>query len=165
MNGNGSGAEFGLDNGHQAFVTLGEFLEEDGWYPQRLEDKLIYRTFFSGKNGNVRCFAQIRTDLEQFLFYVIASVKAPPEQRTAVAEFITRANFGLRIGNFELDYGDGEVRYKSSIDFEGQPLTKRLIKNAVYPAVQTMDRYVPGLMQVLYGNVSPETAIAQIEEQ
>ena len=42
---------------------------------------------------------------------------------------------------------DGEVRYKSSIDFEGAELTPSLIRNTIYPAVQTMDRYLPGISE------------------
>jgi hypothetical protein len=147
----------------RAFATLGQFLQEDGWHPQKLEDKTIYRVAFTGKNGTYVCYAVIRMDLEQFLFYAQAGAKAPEEARLAVAEFITRANYGLRIGNFELDMSDGEVRYKSSLDFEGTRLTDQWIKNAIYPAVQTMDRYFAGLMQVMYAQSSPEEAIAAIE--
>ncbi|MBP8974021.1 MAG: YbjN domain-containing protein, partial [Anaerolineae bacterium] len=85
--------------------------------------------------------------------------------RPAVAEFLTRANFGLRIGNFELDYHDGEVRYKTSLDFEDEKLTPALIRNAVYPAVTTMDRYLPGLMKVVYGGRTPYEAIEEIEAE
>ncbi len=152
-----------MENAQRAFATLGEFLEEDEWYPQRMIDRYIYRMGFSGEHGRVACFAQIRMELEQFLFYVMAPTKAAVEQRLRVAEFITRANYGLRIGNFELDFRDGEVRYKSSLDFEGVELTPALIRNAIYPAVQTMDRYLPGLMSVIYGSTSPEEAIAEIE--
>ncbi len=151
------------DNGAQAFGTLGEFLESDGWYPQQIEDRHIYRMGFAGQNGQVTCFAQIRVDLEQLLFYIIAPVKVPEAERVQVAEFITRANYGLRIGNFEMDFGDGEVRYKSSLDFEGDSLTPALIKNAIYPAVHTMDRYLPGLMSVIYGDRSPAEAIVDVE--
>lgn len=150
-------------NGWRAFATLSEFLRDDGWYPQQLEDKTIFRVYFAGDHGDVRCYAQIRVDLEQFLFYVIAPVKAPEEVRDAVAEYITRANFGLRIGNFEMDYSDGEVRYKSSIDFEDEELTPGLIKHAIYPAVHTLDFYLPGLLAVMYGNKTPEEAIKDIE--
>jgi hypothetical protein len=152
-------------NGWRAFATLSEFLRDDGWHPQQLEDKTIFRVYFSGNNGDLRCYAQIRIDLEQFLFYVIAPIKAPEAMRHDVAEYITRANFGLRIGNFELDYSDGEVRYKSSLDFEAVELTPDLIKNAIYPAVQTMDFYLPGLLSVMYGNKTPEVAIAEIEDR
>jgi hypothetical protein len=152
------------ENGLRAFETLGQFLTEDDWYPQQLEDKTIYRVGFSGKSGQLTCFAQIRVDLEQFLFYAVAPVKVPEELRVAAAEFITRANYGLRIGNLEMDFSDGEVRYKSSLDFEGESLTSQLIKLAIYPAVQTMDRYLPGLMAVVYGSKTPTEAVAEIEE-
>jgi hypothetical protein len=100
-------------NSARAFDTLRDWLEEDDWHPQQLDDQMIYRTFFAGKNGDMRCYAQIVPDMEQFLFYVVASTRAPEEVRLAVAEFLTRANYGMRIGNFELDYSDGEVRYKT----------------------------------------------------
>jgi hypothetical protein len=151
-------------NSEQAFCTLEEFLIADEWHPHRLEDKFIFRVGFSGKNGDFTCYAQVRIDLEQFLFYVMVPVKAPDEKRAAVAEFITRANYGLRIGNFEMDFTDGEIRYKSSLDFEEQELAPGWVKNAIYPAVNTCDRYLPGLMQMLYSDITPEQAIAEIED-
>jgi len=154
-----------VENGQQAFATLGAFLEEDGWYPQQIEDRSIYRVGFEGKNGRYTCFAQIRMDLEQFMFYAIAPIKVPEAARAAAAEFLTRANYGLRIGNFEMDYTDGEVRYKSSLDFENALLTPALIRNAIYPAVQTLDRYMSGLMAVIYGGQPPQAAIEVIEGQ
>ncbi|HQE91601.1 MAG TPA: YbjN domain-containing protein [Anaerolineae bacterium] len=150
-------------NGWRAFATLSQFLQDDGWYPQQLDEKTIHRVYFAGENGELRCYAQIRVDLEQFLFYVIAPVKAPENVRPLVAEYIARANYGLRIGNFEMDYTDGEVRYKSSLDFEGEVLTPQLIKNTMYPAVHTMDFYLPGLLSVMYGNKTPAEAIHSIE--
>ncbi len=150
-------------NGLAAFRTLGEFLERDGWHPQALEGCTVYRSFFAGKNSDFHCFAQIVVNLEQFLFYVVAPVHVPEELRSSVAEFITRANFGLRIGNFEIDYSDGEVRYKTALDFEGETLTPAWIRNTIYPAVTTMDRYFPGLMKVIYGGRTPYEAIEEIE--
>jgi hypothetical protein len=152
------------DNGWRAFATLTQFLKDDGWYPQQLDEKTIHRVYFAGKNGELRCYAQVRVDLEQLLFYVIAPVKTPEPMFAHVAEYITRANYGLRIGNFEMDYTDGEVRYKSSFDFEGELLTPKLIKNAMYPAVHTMDLYLPGLLGVMYGNKTPAEAIRDTED-
>jgi len=150
-------------NGWRAFATLGQFLQDDGWYPQPLEDKTLYRVYFNGDHSELRCYAQILIELEQLVFYVIAPVKATPEMRLATAEYLTRANYGLRIGNFELDFNDGEIRYKSSVNFKKDALTPTLIKNAIYPAVHTMDYYLPGLMSVLYGSKTAAEAIASIE--
>ena len=77
--------------------------------------------------------------------------------------FLTRANYGLLIGNFEMDYNDGEVRYKTSIDVEGDRLSKALVKRLVYDNLAVMDRYLPGVLSVIYGGASPTEAIAQVE--
>lgn len=150
-------------NGLQAFELLTSFLDQDEWFPRRIEGKYAYSMSYSGKNGDLRCYAIIRVDLEEFLFYAVAPIKVPEAVRPAVAEYITRANYGLRIGNFELDYADGEVRYKSSLDFEGQMLTPELIRNAIYPAVHTMDRYLSGLLRVSFGGATPLEAIEEVE--
>ena len=120
---------------------------------------------FAGQNGEVACFAQVRVDIQQFLFYGMLPVHVPEHMRGAMAEFLTRANYGLRIGNFEMDYMDGEVRFKSSLDFEGEALTANLIRNAIYPAVQTLDRYLPGALAVIYAGKEPAQAIADVEGQ
>lgn len=155
----------GTAAGLRAFETVGKFMEEDGWHPQVLEGNFVYRAYFVGHNGEVTCFAQVRVDLEQFIFYVVMPVRVPEPMRLAAAEYLTRANYGLRIGNFEMDFEDGEVRYKSSLDFEGVELTPDLLRNAIYPAVQTMDRYLPGVLSVVFGGISAEEAIAAVEEE
>lgn len=159
----GSESERNHPNSMQAYTTLGQFLEQDCWYPDRVEDKYAYRMHFHGKNGETRCYAQIRVDLEVFLFYAVVPINVPPEVRPSVAEFITRANYGLRLGNFELDYADGEIRFKNSLDFEGEQLTPNMIKHIIYPAVQTLDQYLPGLLKVAFGAETPVEAIQEIE--
>ncbi|MBC7340390.1 MAG: YbjN domain-containing protein [Firmicutes bacterium] len=97
------------------------------------------------------------------MFYSVCPVNVPEGKRLAVAEYLTRANYGLVIGNFEMDFRDGEVRYKTSIDVEGAEIAPALVRNLVYANVITMDRYLPGLLGVIYGNLTPEQAIAQVE--
>lgn len=80
-----------------------------------------------------------------------------------VAEFITRANYGMVIGNFEMDFRDGEVRYKTSVDVEGSELTYEICRQVVVTNVMLMDRYLPGIMAVITGALTPAQAIAQIE--
>lgn len=151
------------ENGMRAFTFLGEYLQENNWHPQQLTDSYIYRSMFRGKNGMITCYAQVRVDAEQFLFYAVSPVKVPEESRTTLAEFITRANYGMYIGNFEFDLNDGEVRYKSSFDFEDAELTAELIRNAIWPAVHMMDKYLPGMFKCIYGGVSAADAISEIE--
>ena len=97
------------------------------------------------------------------LFYSYCPVKVPENKRPLVGDFLTRANYGLLVGNFEMDYNDGEVRYKTSIDVEGNKLSVALVKRLVYDNLAVMDRYLPGVLSVIYGGASPTEAIAQVE--
>lgn len=141
-----------------------DFFQKDDWKFTRIAEKTILTMSVSAENGNFSCLAEAREEQKQLVFYAIYPTKVPNHKRVEAAEFITRANYGLVIGNFELDMRDGEVRYKTSIDIEDEPLTSSLVKMLVYINVSTADRYLPGLMSVIYGNLSPEQAIAQVEE-
>ncbi len=117
----------------------------------------------TGEHGIYTCYAQAREETEQFVFYTFYAVKAPESKRVTVMEYVTRANYGLTVGNFELDMSDGEVRYKTSIDVEGETLTPGLIRLLIAANLSTADRYLPGFMLVLYGNRSAADAIHEIE--
>ncbi len=144
--------------------TATAFFQEDGWPFQQLESQPILQIGFQGDNGQWTCFAQAREEQAQFVFYSVCSMNVPEDKLLAVAEFLTRANYGLIVGNFELDWDDGEVRYKTSLDVEGDRLTPALVRQMVYANVVMMDHYLPGLMRVMYGDVSPVQAIAEIDE-
>ena len=137
------------------------FFRDDNWNFERHPDRAVLRLPFSGKNGRWMCFAQERNN--QLLFYSVASVNAPEEKRAEIAEFVTRANYGMAIGNFELDYNDGEIRYKTSVDVDDGELSKNLVKPAVYVNCLMMDKYLPGLMAVLYAGVSAKDAVEKVE--
>lgn len=139
------------------------FFTEDGWSFTQLEEQIVLRTGFQGESGQWTCYAQAREEQRQFLFYSVCPVNAPEDKKVAVAEFLTRVNYGMLIGNFELDFDDGGIRYKTSIDVEGDRLTPALVQQLVYTNVLMMDHYLPGVMIVIYGNVAPAEALAKVE--
>lgn len=145
------------------YDVMMQFFKEDDWKYRQLEDATILQLGFSGDNGSWMCYAQAQNEKERFIFYSLMESKVPENKRHAVAEFLTRANYGMIIGSFEMDLRDGEVRFKTSIDVEGGQLTTKMVKTLVYTNVLMMDRYLPGIMSVIYANVTPEAAIAQIE--
>jgi hypothetical protein len=147
----------------QFFEEIVNFFEEDGWPFVQIEGEPLLQMVFQGENGKWTCYAKARDDQEQFVFYSVCPINAPDSKRLAVAEFLTRANSGMIIGNFEMDFEDGEIRYKTSIDVEDDSLSCALIKRLVYANVMMMDAYLPGIMSVIYGDVTPVDAIAQIE--
>lgn len=119
---------------------------------------------FSGDNGQWRCLIKTRERQSQLVFYSICPIIIPSNFRMAIAEFITLANYGIIIGNFELDLTDGELRYKTSIDVEGDRLKPANIESLIYPNLGTMDRYLLGIKAIIERiDISPSDAIEIVE--
>jgi hypothetical protein len=152
-----------MENGETLFEMVIRFFTDDEWHFDIVEGQTILTAGFRGENGSWRCFAQVKEDDEWFVFYSTLDSNVPENRRPAVAEYLTRANYGLVLGNFEMDFRDGETRYKTSISVEGDRLSTALIQSLVYINVLMMDRYLPGLMRVAYGDKDPAEEIAAIE--
>ncbi len=138
------------------------FFEEEEWEFVRIEEE-VWQVMFQGNHGQWRCYARLKQETQQFLFYSICPVRVREEYRLAIAEFLTKVNYGMILGNFELDFTDGEIRYKTSIDVEGDRLSVALIRPLVYANVTMMDQYLPGLVAMMESGVSPQEAIAIVE--
>lgn len=143
--------------------TVKTFLETDEWSFFQIPDQPLLFVEFQGDNGQWKGLAQADDEHAQFVFYSISPVSAPEEQIGRVADFLTRANFGMIIGNFEIDLEDGQIRFKTSIDVEGSQLDAAMVKRLVYTNVLTMDKYLPGINAVIQDDVRPDEAIAVIE--
>jgi hypothetical protein len=145
------------------FSRLIDFMEEEDWKYEILEGETVLRFNFKGRSGRLLCYADVEESKGWLIFYSYLPVNAPAERMTAMAEFVTRANRGMRIGNFELDFEDGEIRYKTSIDIEGGELASKMIHNLLQANLSTMDRYFSGIMEVIYTEKSPKELIQKIE--
>ena len=87
-----------------------------------------------------------------------------PDDRERVGEYLTRANWGMAIGNWEMDPTTGEVRYKTSIDVgDDDELTIGLVKGLVYTNMRMVERYLPGLLDVAAGTLAPAAAVQRAE--
>ena len=142
--------------------AVADFLHHDRWGHEAMLGQPVHRVFYQGNNGRLICFAQARNEENQFIFYSYCPESVPEERRLPMAEFIARANYGLVLGNFEMDFADGEMRFKTSIDVEGTALTRELIKPVIYANVLTMDEYLPGLLAVIQATKSPAEALEMV---
>lgn len=151
----------------ELYPVVKKFFDDDDWRYEELpvenQTPKIIRADFQGENGVWRCYAEVHEEQHIVIFYSILDTRIPEKRRPAVAEFLVRANYGLMIGNFEMDFADGETRYKTSINVEGDRLSTALMKMLVYVNLATFNRYLLGIMQVAYGDKKPEEAIIIVE--
>ncbi|MDJ0800062.1 MAG: YbjN domain-containing protein [Calothrix sp. MO_167.B12] len=145
------------------FDIVTAFFAAEDWPVYQREGTTNLQLAFQGNNGQWSCYVHANETRQEFLFYSLCPVTVPVDKRLVMAEFLTRANYGLTIGNFEMYFDSGEIHYKTSLDVEGDRLSIALVRQLVYANVMIMDQYLPGIMAIIYGNVSPIDAIAQIE--
>ncbi len=153
-------------NGHlpsePLLATVRRFFEDAEWEYQQDAELPLLALNAVGDNGSWYCYVFVQEELGRIAFFSRCRQPTPETARAAMAEFLTRANFGMAIGNFEMDYGDGEVRFKTSIDVSQDRLSAGLLAPLVWINVATMDRYLPGILDVLAGG-SVEAALARVD--
>jgi hypothetical protein len=148
------------------FETALDFFKEDNlnqWRFTKDVDHGIIHLDFQGNDMPCTFYAKALEEDYQFVFYSLLSFKSPSNKMPSVAEFLARANYNLIIGNFEMDYTDGEIRYKTSIDVEGSRLIPAMIKQLVYSNLFRVNQYFPGILEVIQSNISPKEIILEIE--
>ena len=93
----------------------------------------------------------------------IAPIKACEDAYSDVVEFITRANYNMRLGKFEFDYSDGEIRFQTCLPCrDGLPNMKDIEITVDLPMIM-LQRYGDGLVKNMLGYGDPEADIREIE--
>jgi hypothetical protein len=141
------------------------FFREDQWSFQKLNDKPVVRAGFRGEHGTWVCFARVDEENRRFLFHSAMGLNIPPQYRSAVSEYLTRVNYGLPVGNFEMNLDTGDVRCKTSIEVPEGQLDISVVRALAYANVRAMDHYFTGVVAVVHGGLSPEAALARAETQ
>lgn len=130
---------------------------------ERLADTDILAVDWTGTNGVWTCFLHARERDAQLLVYSVLAGPVPVERRAAIAEFLTRVNYYMPIGNFEMDYDSGEVRYKTSVAVEGDRLSVAMARQLLRLNIATMDLFLPGIGAVIRGDGTPAEVIAVLQ--
>jgi hypothetical protein len=145
------------------FETVKSYFLSSGM-PFAQHDTLpVLRIPFRSTHGEWVCFARVANST-QYIFLAVYPDHVPPAKRQVMAEFITRANFGLNVGCFEMDFSDGEVRFRVGVDLTNDRLSDALITNMLHAATSMLDGYFPGIQALIQQDITAEAAIALVEE-
>ena len=87
------------------------------------------------------------------LCHAYAPFKVAEEDRRRVMEFVTRANCGLKLGNFEMDLDTGVVCFKTTFCLTG----------LVRGALSVLEDYGNALDDVVKGRKTPSEAVREAE--
>ena len=141
-----------------------KFFINDDWNYDPVDENGIIRTGINlkCKLKNAKIYVDVKSDGFSVIF--VPSLGADADTLIPAMEYITRANYGLYIGNFELDCDDGEVRFKTYHSCEDTLPTEEQIRVNVYLGIMMLDKYGDGLCKVIFGMATPAEAIGVIED-
>ena len=145
-----------------------QFLEEDDWHYSFDEETGIFRFGLKIRSKIQKISYVIDVLDNEFVTYGICPLGADYEDSEMMAqmsEFICRANYGLKNGCFELDFRDGEIRFRSYVDCENLLPSTAVVKNSVHCTAAMIKRYAPGIVDIIFGGVNAKDAITKYEKE
>jgi hypothetical protein len=148
-----------FDGAISAIARFAEFFNQRGWGYNQNPTKPVIHTGFSGDNGRWQCVAVAGPEDKHLLFLSLLPSKATSNRRAACAELLTRINFGLALGCFEMDFEDGEIRFRTSIPLVSEDVSPEMVEHLVFSNLSTVDRFFGAIMSVIHADVSPKAAL------
>lgn len=147
--------------------VINSFLTEDDWHFSFDDKHGLFRFGLNlkGRIKKVSYIIDVKDD--EYVVYAISPLGADDDNEkvmATMADFLCRANYGLKNGNFELDMRDGEIRYKCFVDCEGITPTSEMVRNSIHCPAAMFDRYGAGIVDIIFGNATAKEAIAKCEK-
>lgn len=109
---------------------------------------------------------RINVKNDSYTVRALSSVSADPKDAknmARLAEYLTRVNYRLRNGNFEMDYRDGELAFKCYVDCHGGVPVEEAIDDSIFCPPAMFHQYGNGILQVMFSGVDPAQALEDCE--
>ena len=142
-----------------------QLLIEDDWSYQKNTDgdRCYSSAHCRGKNTQKVLILEANPPSSVIMCFVYSCLNVPKIFHASVAELVCRINHRLRVGNFDFDFTDGEVRFRHAFDIEDGELTQAMVSTMRDNALITSDNYYPAFMAIMYGNKTAQEALAMVD--
>lgn len=142
------------------FERVAGYLDANDWRHDADAQKGYFSMGCRIKEASVRVIIDVyeSDDWRRLLTFSTYPVMVPEYRRGAVVEALTRINYQLIYGSFEMDLADGEIRFRTVVEAEKE-LDDTMIDRVLNANLSAADRYFAALMTITYGNASPATVI------
>jgi hypothetical protein len=132
-----------------------EYLKGKNWKYSEDKDSGIVSFYLGGTNGTTfYCAGQDEPDRHRFIFFSYCVANCPDTLRIKMAELLTRLNSVIFLGNFELNFETGIIKFKTSILYEGLDLNNKSIDNLIINNLAVMDDCTPAILKLIYGDLN-----------
>lgn len=149
------------------FERVAQWLDSNDLEYSEYPDRQFFSMRYAGDCGDWRVIVDVGVGFKgrQLLVYSSYPVRVPVGKRPIVAELITRINWGMPDAGFEMDWGGGEVRVRTSMPLEQGDFTDKQLEHVFYSNLALANCYLAGIYGAAFGNVTPEMALEMAKLQ
>jgi hypothetical protein len=154
-----------MSNANVTLELLSQYLDARDFAHTVNEDGRVIETGFTGDTGIFKVSVVLWGEAPMKLFIgVRIPIIVPEKRRPAMAEAITRANFGMALGGFEMEMGTGFLGFKADMAIADGTVTEEQFHTLLIAAMGTADTYLPAFLRLIYGDdLSPAKVVAEVE--
>ena len=156
-----------FDYNNEIAMAVKGYLDEDNWHYSFDEESGIFEFVLKTdcSINSIHYFIDIhRTEM---LVYGICPVCVSCDDADKVAkmaEFVAKANNGLKNGNFEFNYANGEIRYKSYVNCSHTIPSHAVVMNCICCIDMVYMRYADGILDIVSSDVTASDSIQKCNE-
>ena len=140
------------------FDQINEMLDDSDYDFQVADSDEVLRLAIETDEGRWMTYVRVMSR-GPCVLYGKPEFDVPAEHRQTVSDFITRVNFGILVGNFELDFEDGECRFKTAFDSDHGRVPASIFVNALESNLANMQKYLPSIENIANGSMTLDEAL------
>lgn len=141
-----------------------KYLTDNDWkFSIPENDKSLILFGLITDNGKFQCVIDVNEKDKKIIFYSIYPFNVPNNLKNSLAEILTRINYDLFLGNFELDFNDGEIRFKTSIIYEDTKVTTKMIDHLIKANISSMDTNFENINSFVRGQTTLKDTVKRIK--
>ena len=140
------------------------FLDEDDVDYKVLRDGRVIKTGFRSEIWSFQILISVMDEPLCVLFLIRMPLAVPEEKRQAMAEAITRINYGMTLGRFEMDMSTGDLNQYSAIPVVDTTLTEAQFHAVLFSSLCQSRTYCRAFGRLLFDeDLTPAEAVAEVE--
>ena len=140
-----------------------KYLSDNNWkFSTPENDKSLIFFGLITDNGKFQCVIDVNEKDKKIIFYSVYPFYVPNSLKSSLAEILTRINHNLFLGNFELDFDDGEIRFKTSVIYEDTKVTTKMIDHLIRANIFSLDTNFETIDSFINGKITKHQVIRNI---
>ena len=149
-----------ISMGSDMLAVVRAALDQRGWEYRQIPHRAAIGWKVRSEHGAWECYAIVDEQPGLLLLYSVLAAIVPADRRDAAAVLLVRLNQGLPVGNWELDFETGNLRYKASIDVGAGELTTALFERLMDRNLDIVAAHQPAVEGFAGGRLELEAALA-----